>query len=421
MAQTFGRTRSQDRSQASTISYRYDHYGNDGKILWNGKGSSPANWYGSRKTTSDQPHIGFKRAIARGEVIMGDLLMVIESRSGTTASVSWWDANARNAWYYEGDFAYVLEGAGSLDTTVLADIGRMCDVALVKAMANAQSAPIVGGELLSELDRTLGMLRRPFRGASDLLLRMTKAKNRRLGKTVKSATQAASDVWLEYRYGWKPLILDARQIVRDYAKKQRSRSERLVARASQRGTQTSSGIFKDVNLWTGEDWSASGSRRLEIQVNVGAGVIYERKLTSPSQHPEDYFGMSANYIPETLWELTPYSFVVDWFVNTGEWIQATVPNPSVTHLGNWVTSVTKSINSTSVDVLIAKKFFSPSTGGSGPGGSSRVERVVVSRECNRPIPTSPSLTMKPLSLTHAADALALSCQKVLSGLQNFRH
>jgi hypothetical protein len=41
-----------------------------------------------------------------------------------------------------------------------------------------------------------------------------------------------------------------------------------------------------------------------------------------------------------IWEIIPFSFVVDWFANIGGLINALNPNPSYKTLGSWLVSTT---------------------------------------------------------------------------------
>jgi hypothetical protein len=40
-----------------------------------------------------------------------------------------------------------------------------------------------------------------------------------------------------------------------------------------------------------------------------------------------------------MWELTPFSFIADWFFNIGQTISSWTPNPGVKELASWVTTV----------------------------------------------------------------------------------
>jgi hypothetical protein len=47
--------------------------------------------------------------------------------------------------------------------------------------------------------------------------------------------------------------------------------------------------------------------------------------------------MGADQLLSTAWELVPYSFVVDWFLNTADFLAAWNPSVDVVPLTSWVT------------------------------------------------------------------------------------
>jgi hypothetical protein len=46
-------------------------------------------------------------------------------------------------------------------------------------------------------------------------------------------------------------------------------------------------------------------------------------------------------IPAAIWEIIPFSFVVDWFVNVESFIRAVTPKADVHRLAEWVTIETE--------------------------------------------------------------------------------
>lgn len=52
---------------------------------------------------------------------------------------------------------------------------------------------------------------------------------------------------------------------------------------------------------------------------------------------------------QTVWDLTPYSFILDWFINMGDIISAHAPVPGVKALASWVTTVDTTVYSSTVD------------------------------------------------------------------------
>jgi hypothetical protein len=70
--------------------------------------------------------------------------------------------------------------------------------------------------------------------------------------------------------------------------------------------------------------------QMEAKVKAKA-TIYYRKLAGASLKGEilRHYGLHPEQFPALLWELTPLSFVVDWFTNVGDWIKAITPRSDV--------------------------------------------------------------------------------------------
>jgi hypothetical protein len=73
-----------------------------------------------------------------------------------------------------------------------------------------------------------------------------------------------------------------------------------------------------------------------------AGVLTDVELSHVS-----IWGTDA--IASSLWELTPFSFILDWFFNVGQKIAAFSPNAGVRKLASWVTVRTLATLTNSAD------------------------------------------------------------------------
>jgi hypothetical protein len=97
--------------------------------------------------------------------------------------------------------------------------------------------------------------------------------------------------------------------------------------------------------------SASDSRveRLSLASGSSPGnvVLYDKqsveKVTIRAMSLDEYvvtaadnIGLATKGLITLPWELIPYSFVADWFVNFGDFLQALVPLPGVKQLGSCV-------------------------------------------------------------------------------------
>lgn len=166
--------------------------------------------------------------------------------------------------------------------------------------------------------------------------------------------------------------------------------------------------------------ASSEVRSSQYSGRASAGVIYEIKSQTTSQNISRILGIRARDIPATLWEIVPYSFVVDWFVNVGTWLNAVVPDPNVTVLGNWITRV----YSFSCVEQVTFTFPKPSPLGTitttNVGSVTTVKERVI-RDCNQSLTLLPVLTRRNMSALHLTDALSLSASKVINLLKGLKH
>lgn len=180
-----------------------------------------------------------------------------------------------------------------------------------------------GGTFVAELGQTIRMLKRPFHGITrnlnDYLRQLKKAASRRrfylLNKREKA--EILSETWLEYQFGLKPLFNDLDE-----------------------GTQALAERIKEGPKWV--HVKGVGSTKREIPKG-----IYNVGIPSPTfqcqRHsivtatvkfrgvidPGSFSAMDArrigfdpsNWAP-TLWEIVPWSFLVDYVSNIGDIISA---------------------------------------------------------------------------------------------------
>lgn len=115
-----------------------------------------------------------------------------------------------------------------------------------------------------------------------------------------SRRKDASALWLEFHFGWEPLVQDIHQAVDLLAKP--LPSQRVTASASR--TETWHQAPKN---W---DWAVSGERKHVCRMGV------EVSVPNPNLYYANQLGLLN---PAAIaWELVPFSFVVDWFTSVGQ-------------------------------------------------------------------------------------------------------
>lgn len=136
----------------------------------------------------------------------------------------------------------------------------------------------------------------------------------------------AEKLWLEYRYGWCPIIYD----IVDTLKAINAEEERLTkkprpfktAHGTATATQTKSTLLTSMLGGIKSD----GIRQEDHELTVRGYILYRDEVTRLFERLND-FGLFD--VPRAIWELVPLSFVVDWFVPVGDWLGALQPKVGV--------------------------------------------------------------------------------------------
>lgn len=173
---------------------------------------------------------------------------------------------------------------------------------------------VLGGAFIKELHQTLEMIRHPAqalrKGVGDYLSTLAK-RRRRLSPRRKP--HVLSDTWLEYNFGWKPLIADiqaGKKALRNLPTCELKPISAFASEKVSQSTRTSSlsiGRYRQDYLVKIEGWR---SYRYKGAVRVS--------LPSEGGYLQQSFGFDLSSFIPTVWEVIPYSFLVDYFTNIGD-------------------------------------------------------------------------------------------------------
>lgn len=134
-------------------------------------------------------------------------------------------------------------------------------------------------------------------------------------------TKALANNWLAYQYGWQPLLSDAvgaATMLYDYLEGNRKWGLRHRVSAFSVGGKGSRSDYVG-----GGSYSISGWNNMyawDRVIVARAGLLLEVENTSAALAASLGVGLSDPLL--TAWELTPFSFVFDWFVDVGSWLEA---------------------------------------------------------------------------------------------------
>jgi hypothetical protein len=213
--------------------------------------------------------------------------------------------------------------------------------------------------------------------------------------------QFIGDKWLQYRYGITPLVHDAVGAFEAVYKP--VFTDRVTARGSETWPEY---VATDTVTKTSTYgiWTCTTERYASQLQKVRAGILYQHVAGMPEK-----FGLHFNQVVPTLWEIFPWSFVADWFVNVGDYLSAVTPRASTNVLASWTT--TKVIHKQASTMSSSPNAVWNVYNVSGPGMYGSTERIVTIRNpgASRALAFRQNdwTLSKPKTWLHAADAFAL--------------
>jgi hypothetical protein len=223
----------------------------------------------------------------------------------------------------------------------------MIESAKLQALKNIDRVPGNFGEDLYEWRETLEFLRSPLHSLSSLAKSFRKDVRKHPNYWSKRL-QAIDDVYLQYRFAFSPLMQSAMQLYSVLInKKDQTDPIRSTAR----------GFSKFTDQWYGEKTQNvhfGGVYEVHTQTkqNVKAGVMYE--IEHPMHNWSWRLGLRLSDIPYIVWQVVPYSFMVDRVFDISSGIEAmrNLTDPSIKILAGFVTKTNESIREVTLKGLV---------------------------------------------------------------------
>jgi hypothetical protein len=211
-------------------------------------------------------------------------------------------------------------------------------------------------------------------------------------KPFKATSERMSSHWLELQYGWLPLVKDAE-----------AGAEFLAHKLSVPAQQT-------YRMSVRRELRSSVTTNLNPGVNViGRSTRTQTKFVKliVSENPSLMASLGLTRPELVAWELMPFSFVADWFIPIGSYLEARAIVSTV--VGKWVVS----------DKYVGVRHPITETGGAfAPKSSAYFRQSHIIRTVTA-APDIPMPEFKPLSKVaswqHCANAVALLTQFATGG------
>jgi hypothetical protein len=194
------------------------------------------------------------------------------------------------------------------------ELAAMQSEASTRVLAQRGTADSNLFESIAQMDQTASMLTGPLSFMDDYLKK----------KSTKALAAGAASGWLIYRYGLLPAIRDITQILESRHAPVGKRRKTSRATISERKVAIDIKPTVDYGGWT-----SNIMRKTEDVVEIRAMSLDEYYADSLTNA-----GFTAKGLMGLPWELIPFSFVADWFVNVGDFLYAHMPSFGYKQLGS---------------------------------------------------------------------------------------
>lgn len=291
-------------------------------------------------------------------------------------------------------FASLSETSGSAAVSV-AELDKTAEMVAETARRLAKAFRALRHGRISEFTGALGIT------VSNRRANALRSRYRQLPANGTAPMQFASKTWLEFTYGWKPLISDVYNQAENLAK---FLTERSGAIREAKGSATGSLVTVEDLSPTSLDWKINKSTQMSSR------VVYTVRfgLRGGAASAVNVFGLNNPAI--VAWEVIPYSFVVDWFLPIGTFLEQLSATSGLVFSSG--VKVAKHVGASAGNIQ-ARKPYASQGGTCTPavdfGGNcwqqqwENKSRVVLSDFPSVRLPEFKN----PLSVSHATSALAL--------------
>lgn len=241
----------------------------------------------------------------------------------------------------EGTFpAELLLGTAFLPASLPEMKQRVQDLAITSAWAKAHETDVDALVMLAEGQETV----RSFVSIAYRVIRTLRALRRWDVNWIKRqlTPKELADRWMEGRYVVRPTVCDIYGCVNALKRVRMTKPMRKTYRSGASDSSSASSADILVNEFPG-NWKLYGNKQTLCTVTARSGILAAIEEISEAT----IWGL--NQPLSTLWELIPYSFVVDWFFNVGKTLASWSPMFGARALASWVvvTSTTVATISTS--------------------------------------------------------------------------
>lgn len=337
--------------------------------------------------TKSSKYSDWRERLLRGEICTNNYSRVGYMFNHSPSSINWTAGDSC------GTKKIGLQGYryGTANNSPPSSLSLPNDYGVALATATARFAAQVskaqthmsGMVFAGELKKTLETIRRPAKGVDNLINAYLNSCSRLRRKYRRKVSQGVLqndiiDNWLEYAFGWAPLIAETQNAAEALSRLIHDKRPHIQVRGF--ATVDTHNISNPARISVAGGLLEGTSFLLdETSVSVSIRGAVRAKASGPLWRSTQLFGFQASEFVPTIWNLIPMSWVTDYFSNVGDILSATYTDFSGLYWDSLTRKATSSRSykeSSFVKTSLAKSSFN----GGGSGGSWILKRQSMSRE-----------------------------------------
>lgn len=368
----------------------------------------PGSYYPFSRETKDCLTENWEIRSRRGDIVMNDYEHFERTESSVKGTIGWNSGHASYSGSVDWPYKTRRFQGHVRNITVSPDynwvpsslyawnIDTLAAQATTAAYANRSEAEMLSMVTVAEIYKTARTVKRVY-GLVLYLFQKGARIRKLLSRGVITAAQA-TDSWLEIRYGLRPLFYEIQDAFAAIGSVNKPYRHRITGTSSDEYHDEFQGPSPNATTLPGV---AVLAKTFDAECIVQTGLLVESRLvnvpvTAILGHQE---------FNQTVWELIPFSFIVDWFLNTGKFFAAWQPRIGTEILGSW-TSVKHTYASEVAVIGFIPSETVPHTTPEVTGLRDRVSESYSARYANPQRPILPSVNIR-LDGLKLLDILAL--------------
>ena len=218
-------------------------------------------------------------------------------------------------------------------------------------------------------------------------------------------SQFAAQSWLEFTYGWKPLVSDLYAQAKNLAE---IMIERQYVVRELRTTAKSRRFYTENQLYDG----GLGNIRKVVDVKRRVSLTVRYSVHEGGHTAQNVFGLNNPAL--IAWEIVPFSFVADWFLPVGDWLDSLTAYDGLVFHSGTRTDIREAEITERVTTNGSKLIGNPTTWWSSLDATATNSCLYKTRSLLSSFPRKTLEFKDPRSFAHAASAIAL-IQSVFQG------